>query len=177
MAFSVNRVELLGNITRTPEMRYTQSGTAVLTIDLATNSSYKNKSTGEYENVPEYHKVVVWSKGAEYLNGKIDKGDKIYVSGRLQTRKWEDRNGVTRYQTEVIANEYVPLTPKKTSTQRAPVGDAPADADNTNIAQEAEELFEVTGKDVPADGSIPKGQEPEMSSTGVDEINIEDIPF
>ena len=101
---SVNKVILIGNLGRDPEMRYTQGGTAVATLNIATTRVYTNKSNDRVEET-EWHRVVVWSKQAESCNQYLSKGRQVYIEGRLQTRSYEDKEGVKKYSTEVIADQ------------------------------------------------------------------------
>jgi single-strand DNA-binding protein len=117
MGYSVNKVILLGNLGADPELRYTKSGTAVANFRMATSVSVK--SGDEYEDRTEWHSVVVWDKLGELCNEHLVKGRKVYVEGRLQTRKWQDRDGTDRYTTEVVAREVVFLdAPQSGSGQR-----------------------------------------------------------
>lgn len=99
---SVNKVILLGNLGTDPEIRFTQGGAAVGNFSLATNEKWKNKN-GQDEERTEWHRVVVWGKLAELCKEYLAKGRSVYVEGSLQTRKWEDKQGQTRYTTEVKA--------------------------------------------------------------------------
>jgi len=112
MSFSFNQAIVVGNLTRDPELRYTKNGTPVVNFDIATNRSYKDKSTDEWVDVPEYHKVTLWGKGAEILTELCKKGSRIFVQGRNQTDSWEDKNGIKRYTTKIVANQYIILDPK-----------------------------------------------------------------
>jgi len=105
MAYSVNKVILLGNLGRDPELRYTQSGTAVAKFSVATSS--RTKDGGDKT---EWHNVVAWDKLAELVNRLVGKGSKVYVEGRLQTREYTDKDGNRRWSTEVVAREMVFLT-------------------------------------------------------------------
>lgn len=107
MARGVNKAILLGNVGKEPELRYTQSGTAVCNFTLATTERAKIK--GEWQDQTEWHNVVAWAKLAETCSNYLGKGSQIYLEGRIQTRKWEDRDGNTRYNTEVVANHMVML--------------------------------------------------------------------
>jgi single-strand DNA-binding protein len=100
---SVNRVLILGNLTRDPELRYASSGTAVCTLSVATNRTWKNKTSGEKEEEVEFHRVVLYDRLAEIAGEYTAKGKPVFIEGRLKTRKWEDKEGVTRYTTEVVA--------------------------------------------------------------------------
>lgn len=97
----VNKVILIGNVGRDPELRYTQNGTAVANFSLATTE--RVKAGDEWQDKTEWHNVVAWGRLAEVCGEYVRKGTPLYVEGRLQTRKWEDRNGNPRYQTEVVA--------------------------------------------------------------------------
>jgi len=109
---SINEVTLLGNLTRDPELRYTPSGTAVVTVGLATNDSIKDKQTGEYKDVPEFHTVIIWGKSAEVISKYCVKGNKLLVKGRVKTRKYTDKSNIERYVTEIVAQDFVLLTPR-----------------------------------------------------------------
>lgn len=104
MARGVNKVILIGNLGQDPELRYTGNGTAVCNIRLATNESYKD-SSGEWVDRTEWHNVVTWARLAEICGQYLKKGSMVYFEGSLQTRSWEDRDGNTRYTTEVKASE------------------------------------------------------------------------
>lgn len=100
----VNKVILLGNLGKDPEVRYTQSGTAVANFSIATTESYKDKQGQKVENT-EWHNIVAWGKLGEICGEYLSKGSKVYIEGKIATRKWEDNNGNTRYTTEVIVRE------------------------------------------------------------------------
>jgi len=108
MAEGLNRVLLIGNLGRDPELRFTQSGQAVLSLRLATNENFLNKD-GVRQERTEWHSVTVWGKRGEGLNKVISKGSQLCVEGRLQTRSWEDKQGQKRYSTEVVATNIVLL--------------------------------------------------------------------
>jgi len=109
MAKSVNKVILVGNLGKDPEVKYTPSGTAVAKFSLATNERYKDKS-GEWQDRTEWHNIVVWQRLAEIVGEYVKKGNKIYIEGRLQTSSWEDKqSGEKKYRTEVIAHDLVLL--------------------------------------------------------------------
>ena len=99
---SVNKVILIGNLGRDPEVKYTQNGTAVANLNVATNEVWTDKS-GQKQERTEWHRVVVWGKQAQVLGEHLTKGKQIYVEGSLQTRSWDDRDGNKRYTTEVRA--------------------------------------------------------------------------
>ena len=105
MARGVNKVILVGNLGKDPEVRYMPSGNAVANVTLATTDSWKDKQTGEKQERTEWHNVVFYSRLAEIAGEYLKKGSQVYVEGRLQTRKWQDKSGNDRYTTEIIANE------------------------------------------------------------------------
>ena len=105
---SVNKVILLGHLGQDPELRYTGSGTPVCSLRLATNDSYKDNE-GNFVDRTEWHTVVAWARLAEICSEYLAKGSQVYIEGSLQTRTWEDRDGNTRYSTEVKAREMVML--------------------------------------------------------------------
>jgi|SRR5215471_16164259 len=108
MARSLNLVQLIGNVGREPETRYTSSGVAVATFSVATNRS-RQDGNGNWTDEVEWHRVVAWDRQAEFVNNYITKGRKVYVSGRLQTRKWTDQQGNDKYTTEIVAREVMAL--------------------------------------------------------------------
>lgn len=99
----VNKAILIGNLGRDPELRYTQNGQAVTSFSLATNENWTDKS-GERTERTEWHRIVAWGKTAELCAQYLSKGRTVYIEGRLQTRDWEDKEGVKRQTTEIVAN-------------------------------------------------------------------------
>ncbi|HZI57480.1 MAG TPA: single-stranded DNA-binding protein [Verrucomicrobiae bacterium] len=109
MAKSVNKVILVGNLGKDPEVKYTPSGTPVAKFSLATNERYKDKG-GEWQDRTEWHNIVAWQRLAEIVGEYVKKGSKIYIEGRLQTSSWEDKqSGEKKYRTEVVASDLVLL--------------------------------------------------------------------
>ena len=106
---TVNRVILVGNLGRDAEVRFTPGGAAVSTLSLATTEVWNDKSSGQRQERTEWHRVVLWGKQAETLNDYLKKGKQIYVEGRLQTRKWQDRDGNDKYTTEIRSDRIVLL--------------------------------------------------------------------
>lgn len=110
---SVNKVILIGNLGRDPEVRYTPNGLAVANITIATTESWKDKQSGENQERTEWHRIALYSRLAEIVGEYLRKGSKVYIEGRLQTRKWQDKNtGQDRYTTEVIADSLQMLDSK-----------------------------------------------------------------
>ncbi len=101
----VNKVILIGRLGSDPEVRYTPSGVAVANFNIATSEEWKDKDTGEKKERTEWHRIVAWRRLGEICGEYLSKGKQVYIEGRIQTRDWEDQNGVKRYTTEVIANQ------------------------------------------------------------------------
>ena len=108
---SLNKVMLIGNLGKDPEVRFTASGQAVASFSLATSEKFKGKS-GEWEERTEWHNITLWGKLAEISGEYLTKGKTIYVEGRLQTRKWQDKSGNDRYTTEIVGEKMQMLSPK-----------------------------------------------------------------
>jgi single-strand DNA-binding protein len=105
MARGINKVILIGNLGRDPETRYTQGGAAVTNLRIATTDSWRDKTSGERQERTEWHTVVCFARLAEIAGEYLRKGSKVYIEGRLQTRKWQDQGGQDRYSTEIVAND------------------------------------------------------------------------
>ncbi|MGH8248957.1 MAG: single-stranded DNA-binding protein [Gammaproteobacteria bacterium] len=105
MARGINKVILIGNLGNDPEVRYTSGGSAVANVSLATTESWRDKESGEQQEKTEWHRIVFFGRLAEIVSEYLKKGSQIYVEGRLQTRKWQDKEGHDRYSTEIVANE------------------------------------------------------------------------
>lgn len=114
----LNKVMLIGNLGKDPELRHTPDGTPVATFSIATSDRYKNKQSGEWEERTEWHNIVLWRRDAETAGQYLAKGKTVYIEGKLQTRKWQDRDGNTRYTTEIIGERMVMLSPKGDSGRR-----------------------------------------------------------
>lgn len=110
----VNKVILIGNLGADPEVRYSQSGTAIASFRMATTEIWK-KQDGSKEDQTEWHRIVAFGRLGEICGEYLSKGSKVYIEGRLQTRKWDDRDGNTRYTTEIVAREMKMLSPKGSS--------------------------------------------------------------
>ncbi|NMC75615.1 MAG: single-stranded DNA-binding protein [Geobacteraceae bacterium] len=124
---SLNKVMLIGNLGRDPEVRYTTSGTAVASFSLATTEKFKNKA-GEWEERTEWHTITMWGRLAEIAGEYLSKGKNVYIEGRLQTRKWQDRDGRDRYTTEVVADKMQMLGGRGESGGRQAPGKAAEEA-------------------------------------------------
>ena len=115
MSRGVNKVILVGNLGQKPEMRYTATQTAVANLSIATTESWKDKESGENRDETEWHRVVFFGNLAEIAEKYLDKGSSIYVEGKIQTRKWQDKDGNDRYTTEILGNQLTMLGSRNTS--------------------------------------------------------------
>ncbi len=154
-ARSLNMVQLIGNLTRDPELRYTPNGTAVATIGLATNRSWAGQDGGARQEETTFHRIVVWSKLAEICGQYLKKGNKAYVQGRLQNRKWTTKEGQERETVEIVADQVIILTPgagaaatQQSSDYAYPDQEKAAPADNAPQTQSAPSMDDVSD-DIP----------------------------
>ncbi len=180
---SLNKVQLIGNLTRDPELRYTPQGTAVCTVGLATNRTWTTDA-GEKKEEAEFHRLVAWNKLAELCAQLLFKGRRIYVEGRLQTRSWQAQDGTQRQTTEIVVSDMMILdsrrqeggeeqgvpesTPQEVAvapTESAP----PAEAIAEPKEKEEKEVKEKPAKSKKAAGKDEDKQEADVSA--------EDIPF
>jgi len=102
----INKVILIGNLGAKPELKYSSSNTAITNLSVATSESWVDKNTGQKQEKTEWHRVSVFGKLAEVISNYCDKGSKVYIEGKLQTRKWQDKNGADRYTTEIIVSGF-----------------------------------------------------------------------
>ncbi len=116
MARGVNKAIIIGTLGRDPEVKYTAGGSAVVNISVATNETWKDKSTGENQERTEWHRIVIFGKLAEIAAQYLKKGSQVYFEGRIQTRKWQGQDGQDRYTTEIVANEMQMLGGRGDST-------------------------------------------------------------
>lgn len=105
MARGINKVILIGNLGRDPEVRYTPNGGAIANITVATTDQWKDKQSGQLQDRTEWHRVVMFGRLGEIAGEYLKKGSQVYIEGRLQTRKWQDQSGQDRYTTEIVAND------------------------------------------------------------------------
>lgn len=153
--FSLNRAQIIGNLTRDPEVRTLPSGQAVCSFAVATNRRWKDKDGNQKEDT-QYHEVSVWGRLGELASSMLSKGKKVYVEGRLQTTNWEGNDGAKRSKTEIVAENFIPLSPK---------GDGAS--------------FDIVDSTAEKKTSRPttSGKKTETETTPTDEINLDDIPF
>jgi len=135
---------LVGNLGQKPEMRYTQTNTAVATLSIATSESWKDKDSGEQREKTEWHRVVFFGKLAEIAEQYLDKGSQLYVEGKLQTRKWQDKEGNDRYTTEILGNEMNMLGGRQSSSDEG-VYDQSQQTSQTAQSQDSQ----ISEEDIP----------------------------
>lgn len=178
---SLNKVMLIGNLTRDVEVRYTPSGTAVATFGLATNRSWSAGEGGERQEETQFHRIVAWSKLAQICGQLLFKGRKIFVEGRLQTRKFTGQDGLQREITEIVAENMMVLDNR--NRDGAPMGGA-NEEDDVGVSEETSSQGSNTG--VTADDSTvttapvvkaPVKKAPKVAEPVDDSVNVEDIPF
>ncbi len=139
MTYGLNKVMILGNLGRDPEMRYTPSGRPVTTFSIAVSRSW-NTADGERHTETEWFNIVAWGKLAETCKQYLAKGKQVYIEGRLQTRRWEDKEGVKHSAVEVVANEMIMLGERREASSHAPAGEEPAAPEETE-GQPGEDEF------------------------------------
>ncbi len=169
---SINKVILIGNLGRDPEVRYTPSGAAVCNVTLATSRSWKDKNSGDKVEETEWHRVVFYDRLAEIAGEYLKKGRSVYVEGRLKTRKWQDKEGVEKYTTEIVAEEM------KMLGGREGMGGGDEGGGSRSTAREGGEGGERGARPAaqrPA-ASKPAAAPAVKSSTGFDDMD-DDIPF
>ncbi len=170
---SVNKVIVIGNLGRDPEVRYTPSGAAVCNVSVATTRNWKNKDSGDKQEETEWHRVVFYDRLAEIAGEYLKKGRPVYVEGRLKTRKWQDKEGRDTYTTEIIAEQMQLLGGREgmgggdDGGSRSSYGRDGRDADEGSAAAPAPR---------PASRPAAPKPAPQKSSTGFDDMD-DDIPF
>lgn len=161
MARSLNRVQLIGNLTRDPELRYTPSGTAVCSFSIATNRSWTT-DTGEKKDEVEFHRIVAWNKLAELCSQFLTKGRKVFVEGRLSTRSWTGQDGAQKQTTEIVISDMILL-----------------DSRREGSAEHAEEssTLEPTEEVKQSKKASKAKEEPVAEEAAQEEVAPDDIPF
>ena len=165
MARSLNRVQLIGNLTRDPELRYTPQGTGVCTFGLATNRSWTTDN-GDKKEEAEYHKIVAWNKLGELCSQLLTKGRKVYVEGRLSTRSWTGQDGVQKSTTEIVIDDMIILDSRKEGASAAP-------ADTDMSYGESDEAPADVAEEKPA----KKAKKEKEEKQDFEDVNPDDIPF
>jgi len=160
-ARSLNKVQLIGNLTREPELRYTTGGTPVVTFGVATNKSWKDQEGNVKENA-EFHNIVAWSKMAEICQQLLAKGMKVYIEGSLTTRSWDAEDGSTRYKTEVRVDDMILLDSKGKH------GAGLEGESSSSETKEETETEEVVEEETPIEEGNAKDEDP---------LEDSDLPF
>lgn len=124
MARGINKAIIIGHLGDDPTVKYMPSGSAVANISIATTESWKDKQTGEKQERTEWHRVILFARLAEIVGQYLHKGSQVYIEGRLQTRKWTDKNNVERYTTEIVANDLQMLGSKGAAASSQSPGDS-----------------------------------------------------
>jgi len=159
---SLNKVQLIGNVTADPEVKVVNEDRTVAKFSIATNRTWKDKD-GQTQDVADFHNVVIWWKLAEIVQKYVTKGKKLYVEGRLQNHSWTDENGVKKYRTEIIADSMIMLSggDKKSNNEDGMIQEDPED--DHNIVTKAE-------REAPPKKSTPV-------RVGESTVDISDVPF
>ena len=163
---SLNRAMIVGNLTRDPELRTTPAGQSVCSFGIATNRRWKGQD-GEFKEDTQFHDIVAWGKLAEIVSTILKKGNRVYVDGRLQTRQWEGQDGVKRQRTEIVMENFIPLTPKGASTESMA---------KSELSPESPVSTETA--DTETDGKKGKSKDKKDKKKSDDEeIDLDEIPF
>ncbi len=166
MARSLNRAQLIGNLTRDPELRYTPNGTAVCSLGIATNRIWK-KENGEKQEEAEFHRIVAWNKLAELCSQFLVKGRKVYVEGRLATRNWNAQDGTQRTTTEIVISDMILLDSRRVEPE--------------SVSEEQSDVKKGIKKNVeeekPGKKKIEKKEKDVQKEESQEEVAPDDIPF
>jgi single-strand DNA-binding protein len=165
MPKSLNRAQLIGNLTRDPELRYTPSGTAVCSFSIATNRNWTT-DTGEKKEEVEFHRIVAWNKLAEICSQFLTKGRKVFVEGRLTTRSWDAQDGTKKQTTEIIINDMILLDNRRDGA----VSESSHEEATDDVVEEAPKAKAATKKS-------EKEEEAVVKAPAEDEVAPDDIPF
>lgn len=176
MARSLNKVQLIGNLTRDPELRYTPNGTAVCSFGLATNRSWKTDS-GEKHDEAEFHNIVAWNKLAELCSQFLVKGRKVYVEGRLATRTWTAQDGTQRNRTEIVISDMILLDSRRPEGEVESQPAVPVSEEKQVSKEEkVSPVRQAQGKQV-SKGKDTKDETRSEAGEPAEEVVPDDIPF
>ena len=174
---SLNKVQLIGNLTRDPELRYTPQGTAVCTLGLATNRTWATES-GEKREEVEFHRIVAWNKLAELCSQLLFKGRKIFAEGRLQTRQWTAQDGTPRQTTEIVMSDMIILDSRRQPGEETSGVTVPAEVIGEPAATPTPTPAPATDdKSAKGTGKKKKEEAPKTEESQSEEVKAEDIPF
>ncbi len=149
---SMNKVILIGNLGKDPERRAMPDGRQISNINLATTESYRDSSTGEIKELTEWHRCVAFGKTAEYINQYVTKGRKVYIEGRLKTRKWQDKDGNDRYSTEVNVDTLILLDRKDSGSD---INESGSDTDVSINYEENNQPKNMSSENLPGEDDLP----------------------
>lgn len=136
----INKVILVGNLGKDPEVRYLEGGTAVANFPIATSETYKDRTTGERKTITEWHNIVVWRNLAEIAEKYLKKGSQIFIEGKLRTRQWQDKDGNNRYTTEIVGDNLQMLGKKDESPS---TGNTPTPSEPENLGPNNDEADDL----------------------------------
>jgi single-strand DNA-binding protein len=148
----MNKVILIGNLGKDPERRAMPDGRQISNINLATTESYRDSSTGEIKELTEWHRCVAFGKTAEYINQYVTKGRKVYIEGRLKTRKWQDKDGNDRYSTEVNVDTLILLDRKDSGSD---INESGSDTDVSINYEENNQPKNMSSENLPGEDDLP----------------------
>jgi len=180
---SLNKVMLIGNLTRDVEVRYTPSGTAVATFGLATNRTWSSGDGSDRQEEVQFHRIVAWSKLGEICGQLLFKGRKVFIEGRLQTRKFTGQDGVQREITEIVAENMMILDTKNREGNGGVVNEDPTSYSTSQGQEEIPSTEPTTDTVVVEEEKVDKAKKKPVKATKTeetaisDEVNVEDIPF
>lgn len=149
MAGSVNKVILIGNLGKDPEVRYLESGVPVANFPLATSESFKDKNTGEKREITDWHNIVLWRGLAQVAENYLKKGMKVYIEGKIKTRSWTDENNQTRYTTEVVADQMTMLSRAEGNDSQQQQNNYPPTTENNPVQPTDTDLSSSPDDDLP----------------------------
>lgn len=174
MAMSLNKVQLIGNLTRDPELKQIPGGQVVVSFGMATNFTWKDQS-GERQSKAEFHNIVAWRKLAEICGQYLKKGSKVYIEGRLQTRDWEGEDGTKRYRTEITADNMIMLDSRGgggAPMEREAAG-IPVETAKTEDLPDVVQPIAVAGESAATGEPVAAGNEEKKE----EDVTIDDLPF
>ena len=178
MARSLNRAQIIGNLTRDPELRYTPNGTAVCSFSVATNRNWTTDS-GEKREEVEFHRVVAWNKLAEICSQYLVKGRKVFLEGRLSTRNWNAQDGTQKSTTEIIITDMILLDSKRTEEEK--VDERESDQGIKELKSQSKEKVESQSlkpaKESKAKKPFGSARDKKEEQVSEEEISPDDIPF
>jgi len=168
-----NKAIIVGNLTQDPEVRTIPSGDKVANFSVATNRMWTDKASGEKQQRAEFHNIVLWRRLAEIAEQYLNKGSLVLIEGRIETRKWEDKDGNTKYKTEIIG-ENIQMGPRRNASTSSPAGggqEPQVSASSSSTPKNESKKNEDKEEELPTiDADTPTG-------TDDDEVDVKDIPF